>query len=68
MDEEQSVSIPKIKTDMLDAKTELKLANAEEDMVLHDTVRYSGLVFPKNLILNNIIWNYAKMLKKINNT
>ena len=31
MDEEQSVSIPKIKTDMLDAKTGLKLANAEED-------------------------------------
>lgn len=55
MDEEQSVSIPKIKTDMLDSKTGLKLANAEEDMVLHDTVRYSGLVFQKNLILNNII-------------
>ena len=31
MDEEQSVSIPKIKTFMSDAKTELKLANAEED-------------------------------------
>lgn len=55
MDEEQSVSIPKIKTDMLDAKTGLKLANAEEDMVLHDTVRYSGLVFQKKLILNDII-------------
>jgi hypothetical protein len=61
MDEEQSVSIPKIKTDMSDAKTGLKIANAEEDMVLYDTVRYSGLViyapsiFPKILILNNII-------------
>ncbi len=65
MDEEQSVSIPKIKTDMLDAKTGLKLANAEasskmkplkeEDMVLHDTVRYSGLIFQKKLILNDII-------------
>ena len=34
MDEEQSVYIPKIKTDMLDAKTGLKLANAEEEMEL----------------------------------
>ncbi len=44
MDEEQSVSIPKIKTDMSDAKTGLKLANAETEMRLHDTVRYSGFV------------------------
>ena len=34
MDEEQSVYIPKIKTDMLDAKTGLKLANAEEEIEL----------------------------------
>lgn len=49
MDEEQSVSIPKIKTGMSNAKTGLKLSNAETEMTLHDTVRYSGLVFQKKL-------------------
>lgn len=61
MDEEQSVSIPKIKTDMSDAKTGLKLANAETEMTLHDTVRYSGLVFQKTYFKQH----YLKLYKNV---
>ena len=58
MDEEQSVSIPKIKTDMLDAKTGLKLANAEEDKdpFYKPYIPIHGLSFICNLLPCKFYW------------
>lgn len=58
--EAHTIHVSRIATYASNFRSGLGNANAakplkEEDMVLHDTVRYSGLIFQKNLILNDIV-------------